>query len=56
MSSMTETPPLIADAPPGNWVDRHAPATFRPYLKLARFDRPVPALDRYDELLAEVAR
>ena len=23
---------------------------------LARFDRPLPALDRYDELLAEVAR
>lgn len=38
---MTDTPPLIADAPPGNWVDRHAPASFRPYLKLARFDRPI---------------
>jgi len=41
MNSMTDTPPLIADAPPGNWVDSHAPAALRPYLKLARFDRPI---------------
>jgi 4-hydroxybenzoate polyprenyltransferase len=31
----------IADADPGNWVDRHAPAWFAPYLKLARADRPI---------------
>jgi 4-hydroxybenzoate polyprenyltransferase len=31
----------LPDAPLGNWVDRRAPAAFRPYLKLARFDRPI---------------
>ncbi len=31
----------IADAPPDNWVDRHAPPFARPYLKLARLDRPI---------------
>ena len=41
MNSTTDTPDLIADAPPDNWVDRHAPAAVRPYLKLARFDRPI---------------
>ncbi len=30
----------IQDAP-GNWVDRHAPAIARPYLRLARLDRPI---------------
>ncbi len=30
----------ILDAP-GNWVDRHAPAWARPYLRLARLDRPI---------------
>lgn len=33
----------VADAAPGNWVDRWAPAFWRPYLRLARFDRPVGA-------------
>jgi 4-hydroxybenzoate polyprenyltransferase len=33
----------VADAPPGNWVDAWAPAGLRPYLRLARFDRPVGA-------------
>lgn len=32
-----------ADAPPGNWVDRWAPVPARPYLRLARFDRPIGA-------------
>ncbi|MES1989715.1 MAG: 4-hydroxybenzoate octaprenyltransferase [Pseudomonadota bacterium] len=32
---------MIADAAPTNWVDRHAPAFARPYLKLARADRPI---------------
>lgn len=32
----------IADAP-GNWVDRHAPLALRPYLRLARMDRPIGA-------------
>ncbi len=31
----------IADAPVDNWVDRLAPAGLRPYLKLARMDRPI---------------
>lgn len=33
--------PGPADAAPNNWVDRLAPAPWRPYLRLARFDRPV---------------
>ncbi len=33
----------------------HPPVALAPHA-LARFDRPVPALDVYDELLAEVAR
>ncbi len=31
----------VADAPPGNWVDRRAPASWRPFLRLARIDRPI---------------
>jgi 4-hydroxybenzoate polyprenyltransferase len=30
----------LPDAAPANWVDRHAPAPLRPWLKLGRFDRP----------------
>ncbi len=30
----------LPDAAPANWVDRHAPAAWRPWLKLARLDRP----------------
>ena len=33
----------LPDAPPANWVDRHAPAALRPWLKLGRFDRPAGA-------------
>ncbi len=29
------------DAPPGNWVDRHAPEAAKPYLRLMRADRPI---------------
>ena len=36
---MPATAPL-PDAAPTNWVDRYAPATLRPWLKLGRFDRP----------------
>jgi 4-hydroxybenzoate polyprenyltransferase len=32
---------VLPDARPANWVDRHAPAALRPWLKLGRFDRPV---------------
>ncbi|MGR4862229.1 UbiA family prenyltransferase [Caulobacter sp. LARHSG274] len=31
---------ILPDAAVGNWVDRHAPAALRPWLKLGRFDRP----------------
>ena len=31
----------VADAVPGNWVDRYAPPAVRPYLRLARADRPI---------------
>ncbi len=31
---------ILPDAAPANWVDRHAPPTLRPWLKLGRFDRP----------------
>jgi 4-hydroxybenzoate polyprenyltransferase len=31
----------VADAPARNLVDRFAPAAIRPYLRLARFDRPI---------------
>jgi 4-hydroxybenzoate polyprenyltransferase len=31
----------VADAVAGNWVDRHAPAALRPYLRLSRADRPI---------------
>jgi ABC-type sugar transport system permease subunit len=41
---MTRAPTLpdapLPDAAAGNWVDRHAPAGLRPWLKLGRFDRP----------------
>src|SRR6476620_4403794 len=33
--------PAVADAEPGNWVDRLAPKAVRPYLRLARVDRPI---------------
>jgi len=35
------TQATVADAPAGNWVDRFAPAPTRPYLRLARADRPI---------------
>ena len=31
----------VADAIPDNWVDRWAPEAARPYLRLARADRPI---------------
>jgi 4-hydroxybenzoate polyprenyltransferase len=41
LSSKSET--RVADASPSNWVDRWAPASWRPYLRLGRFDRPIGA-------------
>jgi 4-hydroxybenzoate polyprenyltransferase len=46
---MTATPPniqntaTVPDAVPGNWVDSLAPQSWKPYLRLARFDRPIGA-------------
>ncbi|WP_334151028.1 4-hydroxybenzoate octaprenyltransferase [Hyphomicrobium sp.] len=31
----------VSDAPADNWVDRYAPVAWRPYLRLARMDRPI---------------
>lgn len=36
-----ETSGQVFDAVKGNWVDTHAPAWTRPYLRLSRADRPV---------------
>jgi 4-hydroxybenzoate polyprenyltransferase len=33
--------PSVPDAVAGNWVDTLAPAALRPYLRLARIDRPI---------------
>jgi 4-hydroxybenzoate polyprenyltransferase len=41
MTPDTSNASTVPDAPPGNWVDRHAPPWFRPYARLARFDRPI---------------
>lgn len=40
---MTGTPASVTlpDAPKGNWVDTLAPPATRPYLRLARIDRPI---------------
>jgi 4-hydroxybenzoate polyprenyltransferase len=42
---MSATPPTetVPDAAAGNWVDRRAPRAAKPYLRLARFDRPIGA-------------
>ncbi|MCK0207576.1 4-hydroxybenzoate octaprenyltransferase [Starkeya koreensis] len=37
---MTSAAPAPADSA-GNWVDRHAPSFLRPFLRLARADRPI---------------
>jgi 4-hydroxybenzoate polyprenyltransferase len=39
---MSATPGRVADST-GNWVDGLAPGWMRPYLRLARFDRPIGA-------------
>ena len=39
---MSEVRPLVTgDMPADHWIDRHAPPGMRPYLKLARIDRPI---------------
>src|SRR3954451_18079881 len=37
---MSDVTARVGDAT-GNWVDTHAPAWSRPYLRLSRFDRPI---------------
>lgn len=37
----TITARVVADATAGNWVDRYAPVSWQPYLRLARADRPI---------------
>ncbi|KAG4079612.1 hypothetical protein HA402_014498, partial [Bradysia odoriphaga] len=39
MSDIHSAP--VADAQKDNWVDRHAPDWAKPYLRLARWDRPI---------------
>ena len=39
--AVEETHARVADAAPDNWVDRFAPRAWRPYLRLARADRPI---------------
>lgn len=41
MSQPRETTADRTDIPKGSWVDRWAPAPARPYLRLARADRPI---------------
>ncbi len=41
MQPNTLNAPTVPDAPPDNWVHRYAPSWFRPYARLARFDRPI---------------
>lgn len=38
---MTAADGRVADAVRGSWVDEHAPPAWRPYLRLARADRPI---------------
>ncbi len=42
-SADPNSPLVIADASARNWVDAWAPSAIKPYLKLARFDRPIGA-------------
>jgi 4-hydroxybenzoate polyprenyltransferase len=38
---LRSNPMRVSDAPPSNWVDRHAPDFAKPYLRLMRADRPI---------------
>ena len=42
---MSDAPPTTgasaSDIPRGEWMDRYVPAAGRPYLRLARLDRPI---------------
>jgi 4-hydroxybenzoate polyprenyltransferase len=44
MPSPTPETGRVADAQRGNWVDRYFPRAWKPYARLARWDRPTPLL------------
>ena len=57
---MQQPAAIIADASRRNWVDRFSPDSVKPYLKLARFDRPIGAWLLlfpcwWSQMLAEIA-
>jgi 4-hydroxybenzoate polyprenyltransferase len=39
--SVPEPSAAVVDAPRANWVDRYSPPSWRPFLRLGRFDRPI---------------
>ena len=41
MSNQTHSRADASDIARGNWVDRYTPAPFRPWMRLARLDRPI---------------
>lgn len=41
MSESVDTAKSASDIPTGGWIDRWAPPPVRPYLRLARLDRPI---------------
>jgi 4-hydroxybenzoate polyprenyltransferase len=41
LSTIQHTNEPLPDAATGHWADRYAPAAARPYLRLARIDRPI---------------
>jgi 4-hydroxybenzoate polyprenyltransferase len=41
MSEHTQSRVDASDIPRGSWVDRYAPDPFRPWIRLARLDRPI---------------
>ena len=41
MNNFTDNPQIVTDAKSNNWVDRFAPNFAKPYLRLARADRPI---------------
>ncbi|HET6158853.1 MAG TPA: 4-hydroxybenzoate octaprenyltransferase [Dongiaceae bacterium] len=38
---MSSAPNIQSDIQAGDWIDRHVPAGWRPYARLARLDRPI---------------
>ena len=41
MNNFNDKPQIVSDAKPNNWVDGFAPNFAKPYLRLARADRPI---------------